>query len=442
MPSKSGWIAFTVIFIAILGWSVYRDIHIEQQYTSDLRNRVVGARLEKDHASPYYYTWKPGDRMRYYDPSNQQEGDSMQLSNITGTPFLHQLMIPLADLPQRTISYIWLILEYLVFAACVIIALGLADSRQQKAMVLAGAAVFLLTEAWKSHIANGQYYLFIPFLALLFYRLIRNPHHVLNAAGAGLCAIILVLIRPNTLIFFLPFLLVIRKYPIRYITSFFVPIVLLTGWSLASPWQRSLWQDYRKFLGENIKLHQSLDVNAPPGETASYYADWEGWRQSDIDKSHAQHPYTAHSENGNVFVLFNKITHIKTNVTILNATSVLVLLLLSGFFLWYKRKEGYNDPGSIAIFAFCLYMVSDLFSPVWRHQYYTLQWLCPVLLAAAAFNPGQRKWFILLGLALVLNILNIPFIKMEHTIGEYMMLIILLFLSIARPPQISNTGKP
>ena len=89
MP-KSGWIAFIVLMTAIAGWSVYRDIHLEQQYPSDLRNRVVGARLEKDHASPYFYTWKTGDPLRYYDPSNwQQPGDSTMVSNITGLSLIH-----------------------------------------------------------------------------------------------------------------------------------------------------------------------------------------------------------------------------------------------------------------------------------------------------------------------------------------------------------------
>ena len=419
-----------MLMTAIAGWSAYRDIHIEQQYPSDLRNRVVGARLEKDHASPYFYTWKAGDPVRYYDPSNwQKPGDSTMVSNITGTPFLHHLMAPIADLPQRTISRIWLWLEYIAFAACTIIALGMAGSRRQKGMVVAGAALFLLTEAWISHITNGQYYLVVPLLALLFYRFFRHPANPLNATAAGCCAILLVLIRPNCLVFFLPFLLVIRKYPVRYIAFFFIPVVLLAGLALVNPRERSLWMDYRQFLGDNIKLHQSLDVNAPPRQGKPYYSDWEGWHQSAIDESNARFPFPAHSENGNVFVVFSKITHTKTNLLILNTCAVLTMLLLAGLFVWRKRKSADYDMPSLAIFSFCLYMVADLFSPVWRHQYYTLQWLFPVLLAAANYKPEQRKWFVLMGLALLLNILNIPFVKMEHTIGEYLLLLVLLGLS-------------
>jgi hypothetical protein len=189
--------------------------------------------------------------------------------------------------------------------------------------------------------------------------------------------------------------------------------------------------DYKKVLGDNIQLHQRLDVNAPPRDVKGYYTDWEGWHGSDIDKQHKEHPYTAHSENGNVFVLFSKITHTKTNLLILNSCAVLSLLLLAGLFMWRQRQHSY-DLRSIALFSFCLYMVADLFSPVWRHQYYTLQWLFAVLLAAAAYEPRERKWFMLMGLALLLNVLNIPFIKMEHTIGEYLLLGVLLVISYRR----------
>jgi len=432
MPVKPGWIAFTVIFMAILGWSVYRDIQIEQQYTADLRNRIVGARLEKEHASPYFYTWQQGDPIRYYDPSNiSQPANPLHVSNITATPFFHRLMAPLANLPQRTISRAWLLIEYVMLALCVGIALALAGNRTQKAMVLAAAALFLLTEAWKDHIACGQYYLLIPLLALLFYFFSRDTRRVWFGAAAGLCAILLVLIRPNCLVLLLPFLLLVKKYPVRWLVAFFLPVVMLAGLEVVNPQERALWMDYKNFLGEQIKIHQGSGGDAAPPQPV--YANWEGWRQSDIDASYARFPYDKHSEHGNIFVLFEKIVHRKTNVAVLSTALVIVLLALLVVFIRKRRLEADYDPLPVAVFGFCLYMISDLFSPVWRFQYYTLQWLCPVLLVAAAYKPGQQKWFILLGFMLALNILNIPFIKMEHTLGEYGMLAVLLLLAIAPP---------
>lgn len=429
--SKSAGLALVLLLLA-LGYCIYRDIHLEQQYTSDLRNRVVGARLEMEHISPYFYTWRPGDPVRYYDPNNiQWQDDSVAISKNTATPFLHQLMAPVAGLPERTISRIWLVLEYLLFIACAALALGMTVNRQQKGMVLAAALLFLFTEAWKSHIVTGQYYLLVPFLALLFYYLFRRPGSLLNAAAAGVCAITLVLIRPNTLIFFLPFLFVLKRYSVRYISVFFVPVVLMAGLSLTNPWERSLWKDYRQFVGKSIQMHQSAGIDLVPQNNKPYYTDWEGWHQSAIKKSMAQYPFTLHCEHGNVFLLFDKITHTRLPLAVLNGSAAFIILLLLWLFA-RRQKQGVQDLHVVAIAGFCLYMVSDLFSPVWRHQYYTVQWLFPVLLAAAHYKPEQRKWFIGIGVALLLNILNTSFIKMEHTIGEYLLLGVLLGMSFMR----------
>ncbi len=267
--------------------------------------------------------------------------------------------------------------------------------------MLITVAAFLLTEAWKMHIVNGQSYLFIPFLALLFYFFFRKENNLWCAAAAGLCVIMLILIRPNTLIFFLPFLLLIKRYPRRYIAVFFLPVIILTTWSLASRQERSLWLDYATFLSKGVKVHQAMG-NAPTGPTIFPYPglEYEGWQMKDIQASFARLPYNKHSENGNVFVLFEKIFHRKTNVTILNTACIACIALLLGLYAWvYRSRTAMPGILSIALFGFCLYMVTDLFSPVWRHQYYTTQWLCPLLLAAANYKPSQKKWFILLALA-------------------------------------------
>src|SRR5882757_5689558 len=115
MRTKHGWPILIAAFTIILAWAVYRDIQFEQQYTGDLRNRVVGARMAMYHLSPYFFTWKNTDPMRYYDPENRRDSaNPSQVSNITASPFFLQLMTPIANLPERTISRIWLLIEYLL----------------------------------------------------------------------------------------------------------------------------------------------------------------------------------------------------------------------------------------------------------------------------------------------------------------------------------------
>src|SRR5438445_9849442 len=103
MSRKIVWFIFLTICAAVLAYALYRDIRVEQRYYgSDLRNRVVGARLIKDGRSPYFYKWRIADGVRYYDPDNFDpdncEHDS--ISVITATPFFHHLLSPIADQPQ------------------------------------------------------------------------------------------------------------------------------------------------------------------------------------------------------------------------------------------------------------------------------------------------------------------------------------------------------
>jgi hypothetical protein len=56
--SKAVVAAFSVFCIVSLFWSVYRDTELEKQYPVDLRNRVVGSRLQMDGMSPYFYHWR------------------------------------------------------------------------------------------------------------------------------------------------------------------------------------------------------------------------------------------------------------------------------------------------------------------------------------------------------------------------------------------------
>src|SRR6187549_2846741 len=86
-----------IILLSLLTHCIYRDIQLSKQNTGDLRNRVVGARLQKDGKDPYFYKWKKEDGFRYFDPANQ---GPLAVSNITATPFFHDLLFPVCNWPQ------------------------------------------------------------------------------------------------------------------------------------------------------------------------------------------------------------------------------------------------------------------------------------------------------------------------------------------------------
>jgi hypothetical protein len=436
-----GWVFVILSFLGVFAFVLPRDLAMEKQYTGDLRNRIVGARLIHDGRSPYFYKSRAGGGVRYYDPANF---DSLRSSNITATPFFHHLLVPLAELPESRASIIWLLTEYLFFLGTLALALSLAATVPQRWAVLVMAALFLLTAGWKAHIALGQSYICIPFFAILFlwFLLRATSGALIYPAAAGLAAAFLVLIKPNAILFFIPFFFLARAIPRRQLLACCVPPLLLLAWILISPQERMLWQDYRAGVTEQIKMHQHLQPALQQNDPDPHFAVFEGIDQQAVARLEAQQPLSLFSENGNVFVLIEKVFHRHLSLTAMSISAIILIIAATGVYVLRRRRERTSSPAAslasplassleqAAIMGFCLYMISDLFSPVYRHQYYTVQWICPLLIAAALFTSNRRWYYVLLFAGLLLNIIHLDFIKMGHTLGEYILLGTLLAFAL------------
>jgi hypothetical protein len=421
------WLGVLTVGLFALGHSIPRDVRYEKEYAGDLRNRIVGARLVKDGRLPYFYKWKKGDGLRYYDPNNF---DSLRPSIITVSPFYLQLLEPLADLPQSSISKYWLLFEYGAWVLLVLLFVILAPNPVQKQAVVLFSSLFLLTNAWKDHTGLGQSYLWIPLLAGVYYAFLRRKSHPVWGLAAGVCAACLVLIRINTLLFFLPFISLFPGYSGRWLAAFCIAPLLLAGWTLLSPHQRSLWFNYSSLLSEQIKVHQDLPHVWQHNEPDPHVEQWEGIDKVRADSLTATDPDPVYSENGNVFVLYQKIFGRRLPLGWLGLLGGLAIVAAAAVFLWRWRFIGSPGLAQLAIFSFCLYMISDLFSPVYRHQYYTVQWLMPLLVAASLYRARLWRWYAGLSAALLLSIFHLPVIKMGNTAGEYLFLGCLLAISL------------
>ena len=431
--------------IMVLAHSAYFDFRNAKINSSDLRNRVVGSRLINDGISPYFYKWKSTDPIRYYDPENF---DHLKVSNMTATPFFHQLIHPLAEMPQWKISRWWCAIQYLLFFAMVGMALILSYTNRQKGMVLIFSILFLLTDAWKMNVSNGQCYLFFPFLAMLIYFILQKGRSMIWAPVAGLLSIVLVLTRPNALIFFIPFVFLLKNYGRRWLLSFFVPILLLAGWTLGDRGERFFWQDYVKSLGEQIKFHQQLDPVTQENERDPELSEWEGIFKDNYVYYHMMSsPIKLYPENGNFFYLVNIIFHRKIPVKVFLTTLLVIIMLLTGIYYFLNRYHSLNlesgsyDLARTALFGFGLFMISDLFSPIFRTQYYTVQVFFPLLLAASIYQPSFKLVYRLLLGGILLNISHIPFIKMEHTIGEYLIIGVIILFSLTRGQKMTKETR-
>ena len=433
MSRKSIYFISLIVCALVFVYAVYRDIRLERRcYGSDLRNRVVGARLIRDGRSPYFYKWDKSDGVRYYDPDNdntdQREGG--RLSVITATPFFHQLLYPISELPQLRIFQLWLVLEYGALISMAVFFFWLARTPARRSAVLIIAVLFLFTEAWYIHIYYGQYYLFIPFFVLLFYWFVQNPKNLLMAGAAGLVAIMLILVRPNALLFFLPFLFLCKTYTRSYLIVFSIPILLLASWSFLDKNEVGLWKDYEQAVAQHTVAHLHLNpfINATHQPS---FTDWEG-----INGERKPQPAIkdGENENGNFFLFFRRIYAPGLGLPALQTLSLCLILGLMGAFFFRHRVDGEYTLPQVAILGYCLYMISDLFSPIYRWQYYTVQWIFPILLAAAVYDRRDKWAFLLLMTGLGLNIINIDRISIEHSLGEYLMLAGLISLSFSRKP--------
>jgi hypothetical protein len=436
------WGLLTGVLAVILLVAVRRDIGYEKTYTGDLRNRVTGARLVKDGRSPYFYKWAPGDGLRYYDPANF---DRMKPSNMTSTPMLYHLLSPLADLPETEISKGWLAIEYLILISLVLFAFSRAPTAMDKQAVLLAAGLLLLTNGWKSHISVGQTYLCIPLLAMLFLVFWRKETFPAWGFAAGVAAVCLVSIRPNTALFFVPFLCLLRHRSRVWLGCLFLPPLLFACWLLFSPHERRLWSDYFRNIGEAAKFEQQPEVyGVDTNPRDPHFTQWEGidMIQAARADSISRIRTPLYSENGNVFVLSRLILHrslSRMSLAVCAVIGTVVLILL----YWLRVSPGYREQVTrAAIFGCCLFMIPDLFSPIYRHQYYTVQWILPLLLAATLVSTRDRRWFIVLLGALLLDVVHLGFIKMENTIGEYAWFLTLAALSLTPGGRMSSKRPP
>lgn len=408
------WIFIGIMTVAAVCYAIYRDANLITNPSGDLRNRIVGARLQKDGHIPYMYKWQSGDEMKYFD----SEGDySSEINAITATPFFHTLLYPLTGFKIIDIFRIWAAFQYIMLFCLGFICWRFACTTVQRRIVIVTCILLIFTEAWMNSIVSGQLYLMIPLLYGCFLFCVWKNNSFYSII-AGLFAVSLVLVRPNTLFIFLPFLVFIKGTTLRQICLFLIVPALFMLYILGSEHQRDLWISYKATVVAHTKSHQRDKHEIP-----KMLQD-----QTDLDHNTSTARRIFYSENGNFFVLVKKLTGIKLSATFLMLATFIVVALLLALFL----KTSSNNHRSLyicGIFGACLYMIADLFSPIHRHQYYTVQWFFPLLLAAALYQKRWTAIYIILAIGLFLNIINTPLIKMEHTLGEYMWLVALLILA-------------
>ena len=426
-----------LLFAFVVAYTLVRDMRIERQYTSDLRNRIVGSRLQAAGKMPYSYKWQKEDGLYYFIPNKP---DSVTITTVTASPFLHDIMYPISGLSHRTISIIWFYATYFMFLAMVAIAVYFTWSTKPYFLVLVISGLFLFTDAWLKNIAAGQFYILIPFLLTLFFVCFTKKKWALFFAG--LFAIMVVLIRPTCCFIFLPFLVYLFTMNKKEIITFFLPIVVLLSLIVINKNERLFWVDYANSLQDQVDLHhnqQPLEKKYVQNFRNLQYPDWEGWDKADIEKATALYGYEIKSRNGNFFSFYEMLFHKKIPVAVLNFLSLGSIAIIFLVFL-YKQYHLKLQPSILlsSLFGFGFYMISEFLSPIHRHHYNAVLWLFPLLLLVVNYKPQWQWLMLILLLSLVININAFTFIALPHVVGEFLMWMILVIICFKEFNQIDK----
>jgi hypothetical protein len=425
--NKKALIAINVIaLLLLLGNSCYRDFQLQKQYPQDLRNRIIGARLMEAGKLPYFYKWQKGDPDSFIDVAEYRSPYKINL--ITASPFFHRLLIPIADFPFSTISTIWLLLNYACLLLMLSLALRLCNSLLQKGLVVNAIAFFTYTEAWILHNMLGQIYVFITALIFLVaYLLIRNKPRLQVLAGVVMAALILV--RPNAAIVLLPFLLFYKNYA-RYIVSTCSFLMLYGLFVMCNKYEYASCKEYAQAIPGHVKFHQGkpeLQAN----DTIPFLKEQEGFNLSEAYQTRIinKRKHLRDTEEINFRKLFMLLTGRDIDFKTVN---LICLLLIAGLaFVFFKRHKTIAPTIlQIICFALLLYLITDFCSPMKRLQYYTVQFLPAILIPLLGVKRIKDIILLLLAIAVLLNITNTPLIPIRHTVGEIIILGVLLCLSI------------
>lgn len=100
---------------------------------TDLRNRVVGARLMLEGIDPYFFKWRPGLSERFYDPLDIPIEFLSKLSVPPTVLVLHSIIAGLSYMQQKLI---WLIVQWSALIGTILIFLKNSNSQLKTASIL------------------------------------------------------------------------------------------------------------------------------------------------------------------------------------------------------------------------------------------------------------------------------------------------------------------
>lgn len=414
----------------LLALSVYNSILLTEQYPNDLRNRIVGARLQAASVSPYFYHWMPGDSPAYFDASNYA---LLKVSNMTASPFYHWIIGPVSQLGQYQAAYFFLWLNYALLIVITALHWRLASQHPHRWVIPVVAVLFTLGSSWQMQMQYGQLYFQLGFLmalsSLLLYTSGKPVWHVM--AGFGLAAAIL--IKPTVVLLAVALMFKnARNKP--FVAGLLLPLAITVVSMMASPFQQQLWKDYLLAIQEHSRFHMQP---APTGGEAPFaqHDILEGFSKEKVAEAKRTYPYRSMGEQTNLSYWLEKAGIKPVTANMLHGITLTVLICI-GMVGLLVRKRLHLFHWLLAGW-FCVLML-DYSSPVLRGGYVGVLWLLPLLLVVATCSHLHAATYLLLLAGLALQVADVQWIPMRQTLSEGffgLVLITVLVQALATKPQ-------
>ncbi len=416
---------YIILAIALASFlaAIYRDFSRRNEYPSDLRNRIIGARQVKENISPYFYKWKQTDTSAWFDPF---VWDTFKVNKVTATPFYHHLISPISNYNFKSISYFWQAFGLIQLLLIAFFCIKLWPKNYDWILLI--MALFMHTEAYKMNFITGQYYLHIPTLLVGTYYFLqqKNKYSFLIAA---LLSVILVLFRPIAVLCLLPLIANFVLYK-RYVIASMCMAIAYIVFIFSHKFELQMWKDYTTAVTEHSLIHSAGAATKIANLHTTSLDSFEGFKVSDMNTIDERIVKFSSLE-------INSAQHIENTVlkkTVPIGIKYGFIIVLSFAVLFFAFRYKLNLYSGILL-GFMLYLLLEYIFPVSGFQYYLVQLLFPLLL----FSVRTTLFALFSALAALLLVQSFRFIPMQLSLIELM---IIFTIPIVVYKEYKSTSQP
>ena len=355
------------VVISIIGLLI--DLRNTLTYPgTDLRNRVVGARLMLEGIDPYFFKWQPGLSERFYDPLDIPTELLSKLSVPPTVLALHSVIAQLSYLQQKLI---WLIVQWAALIGTVFIFIKSSNSRPKTNLTIAISFLFVNSLFWRFHVNSGQIYIVYVFLLAMSWFLL-NQLSKYNNLLSGFLVGVTTSFRPTFILFFLPFV-ISQKY------SFLIGGFLGLLFSISLSCTVAGIFIWKKYLLSMLGMTGIIDLNTylPVRERIKPAADIVYPKTIEGFDPAIRNPLEYYLDNTSLYDVLNALD-IPNKRNILAFGFIITMIFLC---VWiYKYFSKTQNINHLFLLGNLICLIGDFFIPVGRYSYYDIQMLLPLLI--------------------------------------------------------------